>query len=116
MLGKLLAPLTTATSIGVAIRYLSTIAGSILAILGVLGWLTEDQVTALAQQVPEMLAAIGALIALIVPIYATLTKSSSDKAAAAAKQIDAKLPRGDDVVIMRPGAYPDIRVPAKPGE
>lgn len=110
MLGKLLTPLTTASSVGVAIRYLSTIVGSILAIVGIMGWLSADQVEELTRQVPELLAAVGALIALIVPLYATLTKSSSDKAAAAAKAIDAEVPKDAAVVIKTASGKPDIVV------
>jgi len=110
MLSKLLTPLTTATSAGVAIRYLSTIVGSVLAILGVLGLLSPAQVDALTTQVPELLAAVGALIAVLVPLYATLTKSSSDKAAEAAKQIDAKVPKEAQVIIKTSGGKPDIVV------
>lgn len=113
MLDKLLSPLTTASSIGVAIRYLTTIAGSIIAILGILGWLTPEQSEALTKQVPELLAAIGALAAAIIPLYAIWTKSSSDKAAAAAKAIDKEIPPSAPVVIQTPGAAPDIRIVPK---
>lgn len=68
MLDKLLAPLTTATSVGVAIRYLTTIAGSVIAILGILGWLTPEQAEALTKQVPELLPALGAIVAALIPL------------------------------------------------
>lgn len=105
-------PLTTATSVGVAIRYAITIAGTILAILGILGWLTPQQVDVLSTKVPELLGAIGALVAAIIPLYAALTKSSSDKAASAAKEIDKQIPANSDVVIQTPQGVPDIVVPA----
>ena len=117
---KIFNPLTTATSLGVAIRYLITIAGSILAILGILGWLTPDQVQALSQkvqdisaQLPGLLAAVSGLVALIVPLYSMATKSSSDKAAEVAKEIDKKMPAESDVMIKTPGIAPDIFVAGK---
>lgn len=113
MLDKILSPLTTASSIGVAIRYLTTIVGSVIAILGILGWLTPDQAEALTKQVPELLAAIGALAAAIVPLYAIWTKSSSDKAAAAAKAIDKTVPADQTVLIKTPVGIPDIVVHGK---
>lgn len=113
MLDKLLSPLTTASSIGVAIRYLTTIVGSIIAILGILGWLTPEQSEALTKQVPELLAAIGALAAAAIPLYAIWTKSSSDKAAEVAKEVDKKIPPEATVRIPTPGAAPDIVVTPK---
>jgi len=110
MLGKIFSPLTTPTSVGVAIRYLTTIAGSVLAILGILDWLTPEQVTELTKQVPKLMGAIGALMTIGVPTYATITKSSSDKAAVAAKQIDAKLPASEPVIIKTSAGKPDIVV------
>lgn len=113
MLDKLLSPLTTATSVGVAIRYLTTIVGSVIAILGILGWLTPEQSEALTKQVPELLAALGALVAAAIPLYAIWTKSSSDKAAEVAKEVDQKIPADATVRIPTPGAAPDIVVTPK---
>lgn len=42
MLGKLTGIFTTASGLGVALRYISTIAGSVLAILGILGALSPE--------------------------------------------------------------------------
>ncbi|UPT53424.1 hypothetical protein [Synechococcus phage Ssp-JY39] len=109
-MGKLLSIFTTATATGVSLRYLTTIVGSVLTIFGILGWLSPDQVEALRVAVPEFTAAIGALVAAGIPIYAAITKSSSDKAAAAAKQIDAKVPKNSQVVIKSPGSRSDIVV------
>lgn len=114
MLEKLLSPLTTATSLGVAVRYLTTIVGSIITILGILQFLTPEQVDALTQEVPKLLAALSALVTAIIPIYAIWTKSSSDKAAAAAKKIDAELPPSAPVEIVTPGQGPNIKVSANP--
>lgn len=113
MFKSILSPLTTATSLGVAIRYLTTIASSIIAILAILGWLSAEQADALTKQVPELLGAVAALIAAAIPIYAIWTKSSSDKAAEAAKAIDKEIPPAAPVVIQTPGAAPDIRIAGK---
>lgn len=113
MLKTILSPLTTATSLGVAIRYLTTIASSVIAILAILDWLSPEQADALTKQVPELLGAVAALITAAIPIYAILTKSSSDKAAEAAKAIDKKIPPTTPVVIKTPGAAPDIVVSGK---
>ena len=122
MLKQILSPLTTATSVGVTIRYVVTIISSVVAILSILGWLTPEQVQEIARkveqisgQVPGLIAAIAGLIALLTPVYAILTKSSSDKAAEAAKEIDKQIPAGDDVLIMTPPGVPDIVVTATPG-
>ncbi len=113
MLKKLLSPLTTASSAGVALRYLSTIAGSVIAILGILGLLSQEQVDALTKQVPELVTAVAALIPIAITVYATLTKSSSDKAAEVAKEVDKKIPPEAAVRIPTPGAAPDIVVMPK---
>jgi hypothetical protein len=112
-------PLTTATSVGVAIRYAITIIGAMLTILSIIGWLTPEQLKDLMQkvqdisvQLPGLLTAVAGLITLCAPIYAMLTKSSSDKAAKAAKAIDLKIPLAQDVVIQTPVGQPDIVVPA----
>jgi fumarate reductase subunit D len=78
MLTKLLTPLTTATAGGVALRYATSIVASIIALLGVLGLLTPDQVESLTRLVPELFAAVAALVAVVIPLYATLTKSRPD--------------------------------------
>jgi hypothetical protein len=112
-------PLTTATSLGVAIRYLITIVGSVTAILGIVGWLTPEQVAELSQkvqdisaQLPGLVAAVSGIVALIVPLYAMATKSSSDKAAEVAKEVDKHIPDSASVTIKTPEGVPDIVVPA----
>jgi len=102
-------PLTTATSIGVAVRYLTSIVGAVVAILGALNWLTPQQVEALTQQVPVLVAAVAALVAAVVPAYAIITKSFSDKAAEVAKAVD-KAPPTSDVLIETPGNMPNIKI------
>lgn len=112
MFDKLLTPLTTATSTGVAIRYITTIVGSIVAILGVLGWLTPEQSDALTREIPGLLGAVGGLVAVGITTYATLTKAFSNKAAEAAKAIDSQVPTSAPVVIQTPAGVPDIVIPA----
>lgn len=120
MLGKLLSPLTTASSIGVTLRYLTAVVGSVLTILGILGLLTPEQIEAIQKQVetltanlPALLTAVGALITAWVTFYAAITKSSSDKAAETAKQIDAKIPPAETVVVKTAAGQSDIIVHAK---
>ena len=86
---------------------------SIIAVLGILGWLTPAQAEALTKQIPELLAAVAAVVPIVITIYATVTKSSSDKAAEAAKEIDKKVPAESPVVIKTPSAAPDIVVRGK---
>lgn len=110
-------PLTTATSVGVAIRYAITVVSSILAIVSILGWLSPEQVQDIIEkvrlitaQVPELLTAGAGLVAILLPLYATLTKSSSDKAAAVAKAVDAAIPAAQAVIIPTPDGMADIVV------
>ena len=110
MLGKLFSPLTTAAPSGVALRDLITGVGAVIAMLGVLGFLTAEQVAELTKQAPSLLTAIGVVIYGAMSIYRVFTKSSSDKAAAAAKQIDTLLDPQEPVRIQTPGAMPDILV------
>lgn len=110
MFDKFLNPLTTATSLGVAVRYGTTIVTTVLAILGALNWLDRDQVLALSKQVPELLGALAGAIALALATYATITKSSSDKAAVTAKEIDKEIPADESVTIKTPSGKPDIKV------
>lgn len=112
MLGKLLSPFTTATSAGVALRYITVIISSALAVAGILGLFSPQQLEVLNQEVPKLVSALAGLITVIITAYATITKSSSDKAAEAAKQIDAKVPPNVAVEIKTPGNMPDIKIPA----
>jgi uncharacterized membrane protein YebE (DUF533 family) len=118
MLGKLLTPLTTAQPIGVVIRDIVVALGTILATLSSLGLLTAEQIAMIQKYLdavadPAFLAAVGALITIGMMAYRAVAKSSSDKAAEAAKQIDAKLPPSEPVVIKTPAGSADIRVPAR---
>lgn len=113
-------PLTTAAPIGVALRYISTIISSVLAIVSIIGWLTPEQVASLSLKVqqisghvPELVTAISGLVALLVPVYAMLTKSSSDRAAEAARQIDRNISAENAVVIATPPGVADIVVSAR---
>lgn len=113
MLEKILSPFTTAKASGVATRDITMMIGAILAILGALGFLTPEQVEALTSQAPVMFTAAGVILAGAVSTYRVLTKSSSDKAAEAAKKIDAELPASAKVEIVTPGDKPNIIVPGE---
>lgn len=113
MFEKILTPITTAAATGVAFRYISTIAASLLAMLGIMGWLSAEQVAGLTKAIPELLAAVAAVWAIAVPIYAMVTKSSSDPAAEVAKQADAILAgEKKDATVRTPAAVPDLKVTA----
>lgn len=120
MLDKLLSPLTTARPIGTVIRDLFVALGAVVAILGIIGILSPEQVTAIRQQIdvvsgqaPALVLAIGVLLTAVTSILRTLKFSSSDKAAEAAKAIDKEIPPSAPVVIQTPGAAPDIRIAPK---
>lgn len=102
MFSKILATFTTAAPTGVALRDLITGIGAALAVLGVLGFLTEEQVAELTKQAPALVTALGAVIYAGMSIYRILFKSSSDTAAAVAKKVDSKLDPTLPVVIMTP--------------
>lgn len=113
MLSRLTSIFTTANAAGVTTRYLTVVLTSMLTLIGAFNLMTPEQVEALQGQVPVIVSALGTLVGAIVIIYANVTKSSSDKAAEAAKQIDAKLPPAEPVVIKTPGNQADIRVSGK---
>ncbi|HTV67503.1 MAG TPA: hypothetical protein VMF90_03105 [Rhizobiaceae bacterium] len=110
MLEKLLSPLTTAKASGVVLRDAIVVVGSIIAILGMLGFLSPEQVEELTRQAPALLTALGTAIVAGMSIYRAVFKSSSDKAAVAAKEIDTKLPVNASVKIETPAGQPDIVV------
>ena len=110
MFEKLLAPFTTAAPSGVALRDLITGAGAVIAVLGVLGFLTPEQVAELTKQAPGLLVAAGTLIYGGMSVYRILFKSSSDKAAEVARQVDAKIDPASTVVIKTPPGVKDIEV------
>lgn len=112
MLQKIFKPFVTATVTGVSTRYATVIISTLLTFAGLLGWLTAEQIAALKESVPTLVTAVAALVAAGIPVYAAITKSSSDKAAEAAKQIDQKLPKDEPVVIQTPDPHkPNIFVP-----
>lgn len=106
-------PITTARPVGVAVRDGIVIVGSIIAVLGVLGLLTPEQVAELTQAAPALMTAIGAAITGGMSAYRILTKSHSDKAAEVAKEVDAKVPPAAPVEIKTPSGVPDILVPGQ---
>lgn len=120
MLEKLLSPLTTAAPIGVAARSLLSLVLALITFLAVLGWLTPEQAEALnktvndiAGQLPGLIAALSAFALAALEAYRIISKSMTDKAAEAAKAIDAEVPPGAPVRIQTPEGVPDIIVPAK---
>jgi hypothetical protein len=120
MLQTILKPFTTARPIGTVIRDALIALGSIATILGIIGFLTEDQVAAIKEQIeiisgqlPALIAASGILMVSVTSILRSLNFSSSDKAAEAAKRIDAELPPSAPVKIETPPGQPDIVVKPK---
>lgn len=105
--------LTTAEPIGVVSRDIFVIIGAILTVLGALGLLTEEQVQVLTEQFPVLFTAVGAIMTVGMAAYRAITKSSSDKAAEVAKEVDAKIPKADPVEIKTPGEGADIKVPGE---
>lgn len=117
MWDALLKPFTTATAGGTVFRDAFIAVSSIVAVLGTLGVLGPEQVEALRQAVdnisgqwPQIVTALGAVGAAGMSIYRALYKSSSDKAAEAAHQIDTQLAPAEPVVIKTPSGQPDITV------
>lgn len=118
MLKTLLTPLTTASAGGVALRDIIVWLGALLAVIGALGLLTPEQVAVIQAQLdklvdPKVLAAIGLLMSTAMSIYRQITKSSSDKAAEAAKAIDQEIPKNAQVEILTPGDKPNIIIQPK---
>lgn len=113
MLEKLLSPLTTATAGGTTLRYILVIFSSMMTLLGGLQVLTPAQVDVLSRTVPEILGAVFALVMIVIPIYAARTKSSSDRAADVAKEIDKVLPPAVTATVKTPEGIPDIPVRAE---
>lgn len=118
MLEKLLKPFTTAGASGTVFRDVVIAIGAVLTILGTLGWLSQDQVDAIMKQInviadPKVLASLGLLLGIGMSWYRAVFRSTSDKAAEAARKIDAQLPASDTVVIKTPSGQPDIVVHPK---
>ncbi len=107
MLGKLLSPITSPDVIGVNVRYFLIALGPVLVAFGVL---TQEQFDAVQAYLvnPEVIAAIAGIITLFVWLYGVFTKSSTAKADAAAKAIDAEVPANAPVKIETPPGNPDI--------
>lgn len=105
--------LTTAEPIGVTTRDIVQIFGAVLTVLGSLGLVDEEQRAVLTEQAPILFTALGAVITVGIGIYRNRTKSHSDKAAEVAKEVDAKIPVAEPVVIKTPAHQPDIVVAPK---
>jgi uncharacterized membrane protein len=106
-------PLTTTTTIGVVTRYAISIGGAIIAALVLVGWVDQETADQLTETLPELIGALGAVVALAVPIYAAITKSNSDKASEVANVVDAEVPADAPVVIKTPVGAADIVVNPK---
>lgn len=112
MLKSITGIFTTATAAGVTTRYWITIITAVIATIGALGFLSPEQQEALTKQVPILVTALAGLIPVVISTYAIISKSSSDKAAEAAKRIDAIVPVSAPVVIQTPPGLDNIIVPA----
>jgi mitochondrial fission protein ELM1 len=86
----------------------------VLAVLGALGLVDEEQRAVLTEQAPILFTALGTVIAVGMGIYRNRTKASSDKAAEVAKEVDAKIPKADPVIVQTPGLQPNIVVAGDP--
>lgn len=118
MLGRILAPFTTATATGTVLRDLVVALGAILAILGGFGVLSPEQVAVLQQQIavitdPKVVAAFGVLMAAGMSTYRALWKSSSDKAAEVSKEVDKTIPKDRDVAIV---SVTEVKPAPTPGD
>jgi hypothetical protein len=120
MLEKLLKPLTTARAGGVVFRDAFIAVGALITLLGIVGVLTPDQVIELKRVVedisgqwPAIAMALGALMTAGMSFYRAIYKSSSDRAAEVAKQVDEKLPPNVGMTLTTPGDLPNLTLPKK---
>jgi hypothetical protein len=111
-------PLTTSTMPGVITRYGIVIIGTMLTVVGFLGWLDDTQIETLKASTPAFIEALGAIVTIATASYAVISKSSSDKAKAVADAVDKGVKEGElaksgPVEIKTPNdAAPNIIVPA----
>jgi hypothetical protein len=113
MLEKLLKPFTSPTAGGVSTRYLTVILTTIVSVLGILKYLDNEQIEFIKTAIPSFVEALSAVITIGIAIFAAAKKSSSEKAEAVAREVDAKIPLSQDVVIKTPPGKDDIVVKAK---
>lgn len=90
----------------VIIRYLLVTAFTILTTRGLI---SPEAQTILSSNLDIIVGALGG----IATVAYALWKRPSAKALEVAKQVDAQVPKTQDVTIKTPGAKPDIVVPAK---
>lgn len=103
---------TTATATGVAVRYWTTLITAVIAAIGALGFLTEDQQRVITEAIPGLMTALAVIVSIGMTIYAAINKSSSDKAAEAAKVVDT-LPKSLPVTVKAEGHEPVKIQPTK---
>ena len=113
MLKSITGIFTTAAPVGVATRDLTVIIGAMLTLIGVFGFLTPEQVEAIRQEVPGLLAALGAVAMAGTSVYRIVAKSLSDQAAEAAKEMDRKAAQGVSTDVKTPNGAIVASVPAK---
>lgn len=106
-------PFTSPNSVGVLTRYLSVIITTVISVLGLMNWMTPEQVQEIKGMIPAFLEAFTAVVALGIPIYAAITKAMSERGLEVAKETDAKVPPDMPVIVKTPTGVADIKVPAK---
>lgn len=106
-------PLTSPTGVGVFVRYFGVILTTAITTLGIMNWMDQEQVDSLLGMIPSFLEAITAIIMLVIPAYAIVTKSMSKRGMETAKETDAKVPADMPVIVKTPTGVADIKIPAQ---
>ncbi len=99
ILATILKPVTSPEKSGVATRDLIMVVSAIIAVLGVLGFLTPEQQAELTRQAPVLMAALGTVGTVGMSLYRIFAKSMSAKAEETAKVIDKTMPKEKDVAV-----------------
>jgi hypothetical protein len=104
---------TTPSTIGVATRYITVIITTALTVIGMLKWLSPEQVQELSDMLPSLIEAVTGLITIITAAYAVATKARSEKGDAVAKEVDAKIPEAEPSQLQprRRGAEDGLHLP-----
>lgn len=98
------------TKVNVALRYLGVIVGAGLTVLGLLGYLDQGQIAEIKRQIPAFTEAVGALMTVVITVWAVIHKNSA-RALETADQIDKKIPPSVPIEVVTPGSQPNIVVP-----